>query len=139
MRRTMGLLLCLVALARAADMELKATQVASGRMPHEAEKAKPAGGYVAGPKALAKLWKEWKIKGKPPVIDFKKEIVLVGTTGGSGMGLSATLTDKGDLRVDIIATADVAADSGFQIVKVPVKDVKTIGGKAIKLEKAEEP
>ncbi len=122
-----------------AETPLKATKEYKGRISNElAMLAKD--GYVAGPKAWAKLWKEWKIEGKLPAIDWKNEMVLVATAGGSGMGLSAALTDKGDLKAQVIATADIRPDSAFQIIVVPSKGVKTINGKKPAFEsRPEEP
>jgi hypothetical protein len=51
------------------------------------------------PKALEKLWKDWKLTDKMPDIDFTKELVVVSTTTGSRLRLALTLDDKGDLQV----------------------------------------
>ena len=49
-------------------------------------------------KSLAQLWKAWKIEAKLPAIDFEKELVVLTTSRGSQLNLSATLTDNGDLN-----------------------------------------
>ncbi|MBY0233243.1 MAG: hypothetical protein K2W96_28515 [Gemmataceae bacterium] len=135
--RTMLAVLALASMARAEA--LKPTMKWSGRVSNEAAAAKPATGYVSGPKELAKLWKAWKIGDKPPAIDFKKEIVLVVTSQGSGIGVDLHL-DKGDLTNMGAFTDDLGTDTGYVIVAVPSKGVKTVYGKPLKLElKPEEP
>lgn len=136
--RAILLLLCLAPLAHAEA--LKATKKWTGRVSNEAAKAAPATGYVSGPKEWAKLWKEWKIGDKVPVIDFKKEMVLVVTSVGSGIGVDPALDEKGDLTNRGASTDDLRPDTGYVVVVVPSKGVKTFNGKAIKLElKPEEP
>jgi len=132
------LVLSVVAGARAAETPLVASKEYKGRVSNEQAKLAPPGGYVSGPKAWAKLWKDWKMEGKLPVIDWKKEIVLLAMSGGSGMGLTASVTEAGDLKMSIIATADITPDTGYRIIVVPSKGVKTIGGKAPKFEKKDE-
>jgi hypothetical protein len=126
--------LTLLAGARAEDKQVKPLKEFKGRVSHELARA-AKDGYVAGPKAWAKLWKDWKIEGKLPKIDWKNEIVLIATSGGSGMGLSASLDDKGDLKGIAFGTADIRPDSAFHIIVVPSKGVKTINGKKPTFEK----
>ncbi len=61
--------------------------------------AKDAPAVITDAKAFEKLWKAWKIEGKVPAVDFKKELVIITTTSGSKLRLSATLDDKGILAV----------------------------------------
>ncbi len=137
---TVALSLGLLAAARADDPAAKALPVIKeykGRIANELAKSAPKERYVAGPKEWAKLWADWKL-GKAPAVDWKKEIVLVGLSGGSGLSLTATLDDKGDLKTRTIATADLRPDTGYWFVVVPSKGVKTIGGKEPKFEKKDE-
>ena len=136
---TAAVFMCVLAGARAADTPLKATKEYKGRVSHELARAVKEP-YIAGPKAFAKLWKDWKIEGKMPAIDWKKEIVLVGTSGGSSMGLSASVDDKGDLKTVSFGTDDIRPDSAYRIIVVPSKGVKAINGKKPAFEcRPEEP
>ena len=56
----------------------------------DADLAKDAPAYVADAMSLEKLWKKWGVEGKVLEVDFKKEIVIVSTTVGSRLALSAS-------------------------------------------------
>jgi hypothetical protein len=61
----------------------------SGSVGHEnLQKEAPESGVLASAKAWEKLAKAWGIKG-PAQVDFDKEILVVGTTGGSRLSVSA--------------------------------------------------
>jgi hypothetical protein len=112
---------------------LKPTKEFRGRVSNELALA-AKDGYVAGPRAWARLWKDWKIEGKLPKIDWKNEVVLIGTSNGSRLSLNARL-EMGDLRLSVFGTDDLRPDSGFHIIVVPSKGVKTINGKKPVFEK----
>jgi hypothetical protein len=117
--------------AWAESKPLKPTNTWTGRVDAEQAKAAPKLGYIANEKAFAELWTAWKIKGTAPKIDFKKELAIVALSQSSGMGINPMLDKDGDLTWIVIATADITADFGFQIVTVPRADVKTVVGKPI--------
>jgi uncharacterized membrane-anchored protein YjiN (DUF445 family) len=94
--------------------------------------AKDAPEYIAEVKALEKLWKKWKVEGKQPEVDFKKEIVIVTTTVGSKLSLSARLDDKGNLEVIGAATRDIKPGFRYGIATVSRDGVKTVNDKELK-------
>jgi hypothetical protein len=98
----------------------------------DANLAKDAPKYVADPKSLEKLWKKWDLGDKVPEVDFKKEIVLISTTSGSRLTLSAKLDDKGNLEAVGMATRDFADGFRYVIATVSRKGVKTVNGKEVK-------
>ena len=62
--------------------QIKPTQTWSGKIGDDAlSKAAPKGGYLTNQKALEELWTVWKLKNKPPEIDFTKQIVFVQLSG----------------------------------------------------------
>jgi len=134
---TAAVLVGACAVAGAADTPLAAREEYKGRVSHELARG-VKDGYIAGPKAWAKLWKDWKMEGKLPAIDWKKEMVLVVTSEGSTVTLSAKLGDKGDVKTESVGTDDLRADSVYVMIVVPSKGVKTINGKAAKFEKSPE-
>jgi hypothetical protein len=123
-----------VLLAPAARAEKKAVKTAkewTGSVADEAL-AKDAPAYVASAKALEKLWKDWKIEGKVPEVDFKKEIVVITTTSGSKLKLSCTLDDKGNLQVGGLGTRDLVPGFRYVLATVSREGVKTVNGKELK-------
>jgi len=91
----------------------------------------PAGHFLANEKALDKLWTAWKIADKKPKVDFTKEIVVVATTRGSTLRLTARLDDKGDLRVGGFGTRDLRPGFRYVIAVVSREGVKTVNGKEL--------
>ena len=89
---------------------------------------------ITSAKGLEKLWKEWKIEDKMPKIDFDKEIVVIGTTVGSKLNLSAKLDDKGNLEVGGFGTADFGPGFRYVIATVPREGVKTVNKKELPKE-----
>ena len=104
----------------------------------DADLAKDAPEYVADAMSLEKLWKKWGVEGKAPEVDFKKEIVIVSTTVGSRLSLSAKLDDKGNLEVLGLATRDLAPGFRYVIATVSREGVKTVNGKEWKEAKDKE-
>jgi hypothetical protein len=117
--------------ALAADQTVKASRSWQGRIEVKLLKEAPATGYIAGPKAFAKLWKAWRPKEKVAKVDFAKELVLVGTTRGSSMGITPSLDDKGNLKVLTLRTSDLRPDAGYKFVVIPLAGIKTINGKKL--------
>ncbi|HWG47416.1 MAG TPA: hypothetical protein VN688_31925 [Gemmataceae bacterium] len=91
----------------------------------------PANGCVTDAKTFEKLWKAWKIGEKVPDIDFKTEMVVVTTTRGSRLRLTVRLDEKGDLRVDGVATRDLRPGFRYAVGVIKREGVKTIRGKEL--------
>jgi hypothetical protein len=108
------------------DMEWK------GSIDDEALLKAAPNSYIGDAKAFETLWKAWKLGDKVPDVDFKTHIVLVQTTRGSRVNVSAFVDDKGDLKVQGIATRDLLP--GFRYVMLSIKKtgIKTIDGKPLK-------
>jgi hypothetical protein len=96
--------------------------------------AKDAPAVIVDAKALEKLWKAWKTQGKVPAVDFKKELVIITTTSGSKLRLSASLDDKGNLEVLGMATTDLRSGFRYVIATVSREGVKTVNGNKLPKE-----
>lgn len=97
------------------------------------QKETPSSGLVVSQKGWDKLVKAWGIKDAPKV-DFDKEILIVGTTVGSRLGISTKLDDKGNLVVSMIATDDLRPGFKYVIQSVSRAGVKTVNGKEMPKE-----
>ncbi len=95
------------------------------------KKEAPESGVITNAKDWEKLAKAWKVGDKVPEVNFDKELILIATTPGSKLSLSATLDDKGDLKPIGIATSDLGTGFRYVIISVPKEGVKTVNGKEL--------
>jgi hypothetical protein len=112
---------------------VKPTKMWQGSVEDE-KLAKDAPVVLTSSKALAKLWKDWKLTDKMPDVDFKKQLVVVTTTRGSKLRLALTLDERGDLQVGGIATRDFRPGFRYIIATVNNEGVKSVNGKALPKE-----
>lgn len=82
-------------------------------------------------KSLEKLWTAWKLPEEMPKVDFDKEIVLVATTVGSLLNVSARLDDNGDLEVLAMATRDIRPGFRYVFATVSREGIKTVDKKPL--------
>ena len=94
----------------------------------------PDNGYVTNQSAWNDLWKAWRPNEKLPEIDFNKHLILVSLGGIYPVGHDLRLTDQGDLRIWISPRVPHKPGSGYGITVIERADIKTILGKAIKLD-----
>jgi hypothetical protein len=124
--------LALVGLAAAAPTPVKATNTWQGSVDDEKlMKEMPENGVITNAKDWEKLVKAWKIADKTPEVNFEKELIVIGTSVGSKLNLSASLDDKGDLRALGVGTSDLRPGFRYVILSVPKEGVKTVNGKAL--------
>jgi hypothetical protein len=137
-----GWVLCLALLAlalgapgvRADRKKLTPTKEWSGSVADEGAR-KEAPDCITSRKGLEKLWKAWKVAGKVPEVDFKKDLVVVVTGGGSKLRLAGvTLDEKGDLRVFGMGTLDLAPGFRYVLASVSREGVKSVNGKKLPRE-----
>jgi hypothetical protein len=115
---------------QAEKTKVKAVKEWTGSVDDE-KLAKEAPNCITNAKQLAKLWKTWKIQGKAPKVNFKKELVVVITVSGSKVNLSANLDEKGNLQVLGFGTRDLVPGFRYVIATVPRKGVITVNGKEL--------
>jgi hypothetical protein len=125
-----GLFTLLVPEVRAGKKAVKLTQQWKGSVADE-NLQKGAPEVIASAKDLEKLWKAWKIEHKLPRIDFTREIVIVGTTKGSRLSLSAQLDDNGNLQILGLGSADLRDGFRYVLATVPREGIKTVNKKKL--------
>ena len=104
----------------------------NGRIAAEQAKLAPKGGYIVGPKTLAALWKDWKIKGEAPKVDFEKNLIVFAMKNSSGPVVIPRLDrESSDLVLQVVSDSNLTVDYGYQLVVIPRAGIKTISGKAI--------
>jgi hypothetical protein len=93
----------------------------------------PVAGHITDAAIFEKLWKAWRPKEALPKVDFNKELVLVATAPGPNrVALSASLDDKGDLKIRSRATLVGGLGFGYAIATISRQGVKSINGKPLK-------
>jgi hypothetical protein len=97
-------------------------------------KQKTAPECITTAKALGQLWMAWGIAAKVPSVDFAKQIVIVGTAGGSRLNLTARLDDNGNLEVLGMQTLDIAPGFRYVIATVGREGIKTVNKKVLPSE-----
>ena len=127
------LVLAVVSEAGAQPKAVKLTNEWKGSV-EDANLQKGAPECITTQEGLEKLWKAWKLADKPPKVDFSKEIVIIGTTSGSRLNLSARLDEKGNLEILGIATSDFGPGFRYVIGTVPREGVKTVNKKDLPKE-----
>jgi hypothetical protein len=117
--------------AIAAPTEVKATNAWKGSVGDvKLRNEKPDNGVIADAKGFEKLVKAWNVE-KVPALDFTNELVLVDTTVGSSLNLTAILDESGNLKVTSIATRDFGPGFRYVIISVSKEGVKTVNGKPL--------
>jgi hypothetical protein len=97
----------------------------------EDEKAKKPHA-ITNAKDLEAIWKEWKVAGDVPKVDFTKDIVVSTYSVGSKLNLAgANLDDKGDLQVLGFGTRDIRPGFRYVLATVSKEGVKTVNGKEL--------
>ena len=120
-----------VSLAQAAEQEIKPLKEWQGRIDRGLQKAKPARGFISSQAELDRLWTAWQIPGDKPPVDFKAQVLLVGTCNCSRIWLSPLLNDQGNLNPQVIVTKDLREDTAYIVVLIPRRGVRTIAGKPL--------
>jgi hypothetical protein len=123
----------LVSDARAEKKAVKLEKEWNGSVEDES-RAKDWPAVIGDAKALEKFWKAWQIQGKVPDVDFKKQLVILTTTSGSRLRLSASLDDKGNLAVLGMATMDLRPGFRYVIATVSRESIRTVNGKKLPKE-----
>jgi uncharacterized lipoprotein YbaY len=90
---------------------------------------------ITDAETLAKLWSNWKIKGKKPKVNFAKEIVIVATSRGSGLNVFARLDENGNLESGGFGTMDLRPGFRYVIATIPREGIKTVNGKELSMPK----
>lgn len=116
--------------------EVRAVDSWKGRISEEQMKLAPKGGYIASAETFKKLWKDWKLAGDAPKVDFEKHLIVFAMLNSSGPVLTTRLDKKsGDLIRHVVSDSDLTQDYGYHIVVIPRAGIKTIDGKGMEKQK----
>jgi hypothetical protein len=95
-------------------------------------KAAPKAGYLTTQDAFEKLWDAWGVKGKAPMLDFKKQIVFVQLAGGpNNLSTSYSLDKNGNLTAKSAQTLLDGPGFGYGIDVLERAGIKSYQGKPL--------
>jgi hypothetical protein len=115
---------------------VKAIASWKGRITAEQAKLAPKVAYIVGASTLKALWKDWKIEGDAPKVDFEKNFIVFAMNNSSGPVVTPRLDkESGDLVLQVVSDSNLTVDYGYQLVLIPRAGIKTIGGKAIEKQR----
>ncbi len=79
-----------------------------------------------------KLWAAWKPGGPLPEVDFRRQLILVGTAPGPNrVFLRGLLDERGDVKLLVASTKIGGPGFGFAMMAVERKGLKTVNGQLI--------
>ncbi|PWT87712.1 MAG: hypothetical protein C5B56_09960 [Proteobacteria bacterium] len=109
--------------------KIEVTKTWSGSVDDEKAKKPDA---ITSAKGLEAVWKEWKIAGDVPKVDFTKDMVVAVYSVGSKLNLGgANLDDKGNLDVLGFGTRDIRPGFRYVLGVVSREGIKTVNKKAL--------
>ena len=92
----------------------------------------PKNSVVDNTPQWAKLWAAWKPGGPLPEVDFRRQLILVGTAPGPNrVFLRGLLDDRGDVKLLVASTKIGGPGFGFAMMSVERKGLKTVNGQPI--------
>lgn len=128
--------LTIIALANivADAQELKPKNTWLGRMrTEEPMKLAPENLCITDSEQWKKIWQAWKADDKPPVVDFEKNFVIVGTAHGPNRVMPSLKYDdqRKDLEIVFMSTRMGGPGFGFVFVEMKREGIETVNGKPI--------
>lgn len=96
-------------------------------------KAAPKDLVIADAATFGKLWTEWKGNAVAPKIDFKKQLVMVGTTQCAANRVfgNFSVTEAGDLRGVFGSTLIGGPGFAWVMYVIDREGIKTVNGKPL--------
>jgi hypothetical protein len=114
--------------------EIKALKEWRGRVDNATGAKAPARGYLIDQGELDRLWAAWHIPADKPTVDFKTRLVLVRTCNCSHISIAPHLNEQGDLHIQVTITKDLREDTGYVLVLIPRRGIRTIDGKPLEVD-----
>lgn len=96
------------------------------------EKLAPKSSFITDAGTFAKLWKAWRPGEAVPEVDFRKELVIIGTASGPNLVMfQPKLQDDGDLKYVVASTRMAGPGFGYRLVKLNREGIRTVNGKSV--------
>jgi hypothetical protein len=111
---------------------VETTEMGSGKIRDEGvRKLAPESGFIADAESWEKVWTAWRPGEVVPKVDFREELILVGTVPGPNLVILNPKMESGDVNFVVGGTKIGGPGFGYRFVKIPKAGVKTVNGKPI--------
>jgi hypothetical protein len=98
----------------------------SGRVP--LDERPPLQSSIAKESDWARIWKQCRVQGPAPRVDFQKMLGLVAVRRGSVVKFMSLNVEDGDLKTNVVVTADMPDYMSCAIVLVNRAGIKKVNG-----------
>ena len=116
-----------VASARAVTIE--PVKSWSGRVP--LDERPPLQSSIARESDWARIWKQCRVQGPAPKVDFQKRLGLVAVRRGSVVKFMSLNVEDGNLTTNVVVTADMPDYMSCAIVLVDRAGIKKVNGNPV--------
>lgn len=125
------ILCCTPAWVVAQAPEVKAIETWSGKLKDDSlrDKFAPTTEFIADAEAWQKLWQAWRAGEEVPEIDFKRNLILVGTAPGpNAANMRPQIDEQGAVKFIVFSTKIGGPGFGYQLMQIDRDGVKSING-----------
>lgn len=118
-----------IAIAAPAAATVVPTQSWSGRVP--LNERPPLQTSIAKPGDWNRVWEQCRVQGRPPKVDFQKQIGLLAVRRGSLVKFMDLNLEDGNLKTNVVVTPDMPDYMSCAIVLVNRKGIKKVNGNPV--------
>jgi hypothetical protein len=101
----------------------------SGRVP--LDERPPLQSSIAKDSDWARIWKQCRVQGPAPKVDFRKTLGLVAVRRGSVVKFMSLNVEDGNLTTNVVVTADMPDYMSCAIVLVNRAGIKKVNGNPV--------
>jgi hypothetical protein len=116
-------------LANAQPMTIEPFKAWSGRLP--LDERPPLQSSIAKDSDWARIWKQCRVQGPSPKVDFHKTLGLVAVRRGSLVKFMNMSVEDGNLKTNVVVTPDMPDYMSCAIVLIDRSGIKKVNGNPV--------
>jgi hypothetical protein len=116
-------------LASAQAITVEPVKSWSGRVP--LDERPPLQTSIAKDNDWTRIWKQCRVQGPMPKVDFQKTLGLVAVRRGSGVKFMNMSIEDGDLKTNVVVTPDMPDYMSCAIVLIDRMGIKKVNGNPV--------
>jgi hypothetical protein len=117
------------ALASAQAITVEPVKSWSGRVP--LDERPPLQSSIAKDSDWARIWKQCRVQGPAPKVDFQKSLGLVAVRRGSIVKFMSMSVEDGNLKTNVVVTPDMPDYMSCAIVLINRTGIKKVNGNPV--------